>query len=105
MPFVAVDMTTFAADASTKNINPGSTWVVTENAKLRNLTIAEGAAIITPGKSLTMIADGVETGIKHETYRNVELVITDRLNSSPVGTSNRMLTTTALRSMWIRPAL
>jgi hypothetical protein len=89
MPFVAGDRTTFAADAAGKNLNPGSTWVVTENAKLSSLTIAEGANIKTPGKNLTMIADGVETAIKPGTYRNVELVITDRLNSSPVGTNNR----------------
>jgi hypothetical protein len=79
----------FAATATDKNLNPGSTWVVTENAKLSSLTIAEGADIKTPGKSLTMIANGIETGIKPGTYKNVELVITDKLNASPVGISNR----------------
>ena len=89
MPFMTGGRTTLAAGAATKNLKAGSTWVVTENARLDSLTIAEGAAIKTPGKNLTMIVDGVETGIKPGTYKNVELVITDRLNSSPVGTSNR----------------
>jgi hypothetical protein len=89
MPFVAGDRTTFAADAATKNLKAGSTWVVTENSKLSSLTIGECATIKTPGKNLTMIADGVETAIKPGTYKNVELVITDKLNSNPVGTNNR----------------
>jgi flagellar basal body rod protein FlgF len=89
MLFVVGARTTFAADAATKNLPAGSTWVVTENAKLSSLTIGEGATIKTPGKSLTMIADGVETAIKPGTYKNVELVITDKFNASPVGNSNR----------------
>jgi hypothetical protein len=88
MPFTAGDRTASAADAS-KNLKAGSTWVVTENARLSSLTIGECATIKTPGKNLTMIADGVETAIKPGTYKNVELVITDKLNSNPVGTSNR----------------
>lgn len=89
MPFTAGNTTAFAADAAAKNLKPGSTWVVTENAKLSSLTIPEGATIKTPGKNLTMMVDGVETGIKPGTYKNVELVITDRLSSSPVGSNNR----------------
>jgi hypothetical protein len=89
MPFAAGVRATFAADTAGKVLSPGSTWVVTENAKLSSLTIGECATIMTPGKSLTMIANGVETAIKPGTYKNVELVITDKLNANPVGTSNR----------------
>jgi hypothetical protein len=92
MPFTEGVRAASAADAATsidKTLKPGSTWVVIENAKLSSLTIAEGASIKTPGKNLTMIVNGIETGIKPGTYKNVDLVITDKLNASPVGTSNR----------------
>lgn len=89
MPFVAGDGTALAKGDSTKIIDPGSTWFVTESTKLRSLTITECATIKSPGKSLTMIADGIETGIKPGTYKNVELVITSKLNRSPVGDNNR----------------
>jgi len=78
-----------AGEAAVKNLTPGSTWVVVENTKLSSLTIGECAVIKTPGKSLTMIADGVETAIKPGTYKNVELVITEKYNTSPIGNSNR----------------
>jgi hypothetical protein len=78
-----------AAEVTTKNLSAGSTWVVVENTKLSSLTIGNGATIKTPGKSLTMIADGVEAAIKPGTYKNVELVITDKFNTSPIGNSNR----------------
>jgi hypothetical protein len=89
MSIILSTATAFAAEANAKNISPGSTWVVLENTKLSSLTIGSGATIKTPGKSLTMIADGIETAIKPGSYKNVELVITDKFNSSPVGNSNR----------------
>ena len=89
MPFAAGDGTAHAAAATTKILDPGSTWVVTEDTSLRSLTIAECATIKSPGKNLTMIADGIETQIKPGTYKNVELVITSKLNRSPVGDNNR----------------
>jgi hypothetical protein len=89
MSIILSAATAFAAEADAKNVSPGSTWVVLENAKLSSLTIGNCATIKTPGKSLTMIADGVETAIKPGTYKNVELVITDKFETSPVGNSNR----------------
>ena len=89
LTFSAGARTTLATDAGTKILDPGSTWVVVENTSLSRLTIGECATIKTPGKNLTMTADGVETGIKSGTYKNVELVITDKLNSNPVGDNNR----------------
>jgi hypothetical protein len=89
MFFITSAGTAFAADANTKNISPGSTWVVVENTKLSSLTIGSGATIKSPAKSLTMIADGVETAIKPGTYKNVELVLTDKFTGGLVGESNR----------------
>jgi len=74
----------FAGCGKSENITSGTTFEVTENTKLISLTIADGADIRAPeGKSLTMIVDGVETGIIPGTYKNVELVITDKLKSNP----------------------
>lgn len=83
-------MAFFAGCGKTKKIASGATFEVTENTKLSSLTIAEGAVIKAPeGKALTMIIGGVETGIIPGTYKNAELVVTDRLESNPSSYSGR----------------
>jgi hypothetical protein len=76
-------------NAAARTIPPGATWAVVENTELDDLTISQGATAMAPGKLLTMIVDGIETQIAPGTYKNVKLVVTDKLNASPVGTSNR----------------
>lgn len=59
-----------------KDIASGSTWEVAEITALDSLTIADGAVIKAPeGYSLTMTVDGVETGIKPDTYKG-KIVLT-----------------------------
>jgi hypothetical protein len=75
--------------AVAKTIAPGATLAVLENTDLDSLTISQGADIMAPGALVTMVVDGIETEIAPGTYKNVQLVVTDKLNASPVGTSNR----------------
>ena len=75
MPFAGADR---AAAAATKNIDAGSTWLVSETSNLTGLTIAKGAAIKAPeGKSVTMTVDGVETPIAAGSYKGkIALTVT-----------------------------
>ncbi|MDB9822909.1 hypothetical protein OAC89_04335 [Deltaproteobacteria bacterium] len=83
MPLLAGDTTALAA-ATTKILDPGSTWIITETTKLTSLTIGECATIKPHGRSLTMLVDGKETAIKAGTYKNVELVTTNKNSNLPV---------------------
>ena len=62
LSIAAMLMLPFGAAAATKTIAPGATWNIVEDVELDSLTISGGADIKSPGKLLTMIADGVETG-------------------------------------------
>lgn len=80
----------FAGCGKSENIPSGTTFEVTENTELSSLTIADGAIIKAPeGKALTMIVNGIETGIIPGTYKNVELVISDKLDSNPSSYNGR----------------
>jgi len=83
-------MAFFAGCGKSKNIASGVTFEVTENTKLKSLTIAEGAVIKAPeGKTITMTVSGVETGIIPGAYKDVELIITDRLGTNPSSYNGR----------------
>ena len=75
MPFLSADRTAFAVVATTKNLNPGSTWVVNETTTLTSLTISGGVMKAPEGYSLTMTVDGVKTAIKAGAYKG-KIVLT-----------------------------
>jgi hypothetical protein len=54
----------------TRAVAPGEKWEVTATTTLSELTIGKGAAVTaSPGHSLTMTVNGVETAIQSGTYR------------------------------------
>lgn len=74
----------FTGCGTKKSLEAGATWEVAETTKLDSLTIADGAALKAPeGKTLTMTVDGIETGIKPGSYKNVIISVTDKLESNP----------------------
>jgi hypothetical protein len=75
MPFATADNAALAAAAPTRNLNPGSSWVVDETTSLAGLTIAGGTIKAREGYSLTMTVDGVETAIKPGAYKG-DIVLT-----------------------------
>jgi hypothetical protein len=79
MPFTVAGTTAFAAAASDKNLDAGSTWFIHKTTVLTGLTITKGAAVRAPeGYRVTMTVDGVETPIRPGVYRgNIVLTPTE----------------------------
>jgi len=67
------------AQETTKNLFPGSTWVVNEATSLTGLTIAGGVMKAPEGYTLTMTVDGIETPILPGSYRG-KIVVTPTEN-------------------------
>jgi hypothetical protein len=77
MTLAAVDRTALVAADASKNLNPGSSWVVNETTNLTSLIIAGGTIKPREGYSLTMTVDNVETAIKPGVYKgNIVLTLT-----------------------------
>jgi hypothetical protein len=81
-------MVTHPALADTKTVKAGETWNVLADVRLDTLTIEMGGAVQSPGHLVTMISDGVETGIAPGRYENVAMIVTSKLAASPVGISS-----------------
>jgi hypothetical protein len=78
-----------AACSSSKSVDTGATWTVSETTKLGSLTIAPGAQIQAPsGKSLSLVVDGAETDLAPGSYKgDIVLSVTD---ASPVDFAGMM---------------
>ncbi len=68
----------WAQSANEKALGPDSVWILDRSIHLTNLTIGDGAQILpSPGYSVTLTVDGVETGIRPGTYRGeIDLTLT-----------------------------
>lgn len=74
----SADKPASTAEGPVKILDPGSSWVVSEDTTLSGLTIAGGTIGVPEGYSLTMTVDGVETAIKPGEYKgDIKLTLTE----------------------------
>ncbi|TPV57353.1 hypothetical protein FJ444_13240 [Aestuariibacter sp. GS-14] len=72
-----------------KEVAVDKTWVISQDVELATLVLHPGAKVIRPGKSVTMLVDGIETTMKTGTYHKVQLRVSDKFSQSPAGKTAR----------------
>jgi len=79
-----------AACTTSKTVESGSTWTVTEKTEVGALTIKDGATVnVSDGYLLTMTVDGVETPIQSGAYKGkIVLTPTKKISKSLYGGKN-----------------
>lgn len=78
-----------ALSGDSYTITASKPWLIAQDTQINTLIIQPGGQIVRPGKSVTMLVNGKESAIEPGTYKNVELIITDKFNQSPAGTTAR----------------